>query len=147
MNHNLFKLLQCKSIYEVRKTGKGVGIAIFLHESLTFTIGHDFNVNNADIEALCVEIINKKTENILINTQCRQQAGNFNDLEPYLNKFLGKSKTTDKIFSLVGDLNLNLIDYQSNEKVRSFVNLIFQDSLAPIANKPTRATENNVTFV
>ena len=60
MNHNLFKLPQCKSIYEVRKTGKGVGIAIFLHESLTFTIGHDFSVNNTDIEALCVEIINKK---------------------------------------------------------------------------------------
>ena len=147
MNRNLFKLPQCKSIYEVRKTDKGVGIAIFLHESLTFTNGHNFNVSNADIEALCVEVINKKPENILINTQCRQQAGNFNDLEPSLNKFLDKSKTTDKTFFLVGDLNLNLIDYQSNEKVRSLVNLIFQNSLAPIVNKPTRATENNATLV
>ena len=64
-----------------------------------------------------------------------------------MNRFLDKSKTTDKTFFLVGDLNLNLIDYQSNEKVRSFVNLIFQDSLAPIVNKPTRATENNATLV
>ena len=95
MNHNLFKLPQYKSIHQVRRIGKGGGIAVFLHESLTFNVRHDLSVNNADIEALCVEIINKKSKNILINTQYRQPAGNFNDFEAYLNTFLAKSKTTD----------------------------------------------------
>ena len=96
MNHNLFKLPQYKSIHQVRRTGKGGGIAVFLHESLTFNVRHDLSVNNADIEALCVEIINKKSKNILINTQYRQPAGNFNEFEAYFNTFLAKSKTTDK---------------------------------------------------
>ena len=61
-NHNLFKLPQYKSIHQVRRTGKGGGIAVFIHESLTFNVIHDLNVNNADIEALCVEIINKKSK-------------------------------------------------------------------------------------
>ena len=43
--------------------------------------------------------------------------------------------------------NLNLIDYQSNAKVRNFVNLIFQHSLVPIVNKPTRVTKNNATLI
>ena len=146
MNHNLFKLPQYNSIHQVRRTGKGEGIAIFLHESLTFNVRHDLSVNNADIEALCVEIINKKSKNILINTQYRLPAGNFNEFEAYLNTFLAKSKTTDKTCFLVGDLNLNLIDYQSNAKVRDFVNLIFQ-YLVPIVNKPTRVTENNATLI
>ena len=60
MNHNLFKLPQYKSIHQVRRTGKGGGIAVFLHESLTFTVRQDLSVKNADIEALCVEIINEK---------------------------------------------------------------------------------------
>ena len=30
MNHNLFQLPQCKSIRQVRKTGKSVGIEVFL---------------------------------------------------------------------------------------------------------------------
>ena len=85
MNHNFFELPQCKSIHQVRKTGKGGGIAVFLHESLTFNIRHDLIVKNADIDALCVEIINKKSKNILINTQYRQPAGNFNEFEAYLN--------------------------------------------------------------
>ena len=58
MNHNLFELPQYKSIHQVRRTGKGGGIAVFLHESLTFNIRHDVSVNNADIEALCGKIIN-----------------------------------------------------------------------------------------
>ena len=37
-----------------------------------------------------------------------------------------KFKTTDKACFLVGNLSLNLIDYQSNTKLRDFVNLIFQ---------------------
>ena len=64
-----------------------------------------------------------------------------------MNTFLAKSKTTDKTCFLVGDLNLNLIDYQSNAKVRNFVNLIFQNSLVPIVNKPTRVTKSKVTLI
>ena len=125
MNHNLSELPQYKSTHQVRRSGKGVGIAVFLLESLIFNIRHDLSANNADIEALCVEIINKKSKNILINTQYRQPAGSFNEFEAYLNPFFAKSKTDDKTCFLVGDLNLNLIDYQSNAKVRNFVNLIF----------------------
>ena len=66
MNHNLFKLPQYKSIRQVRRTGKGGGIAVFLHESLTFNIRCDLSVNNADIEALCVEIINKRSKTFLL---------------------------------------------------------------------------------
>ena len=147
MNYNLLKLPQYKSIHQVRRTGKGGGIAVFLHESLTFNVRHDLSVNNADIEALCVEIIKKKSKNIVINTQYLQSAGNFNEFEAYLNTYLAKSKTTDKACFLVGDLNLNLIDYQSNAKVRDFVNLIFQHSLVPIVNKLTRVTKSNATLI
>ena len=70
-------------------------------------------------------VINKKSQNILINTQYHQPAGSFNEFEAYLNTFLAKSKITDKKCFLVRDLNLNLIDYQSNAKVRYFLNLIF----------------------
>ena len=94
-----------------------------------------------------MEIINKKSKNIVINTQYRRPAGNFNQFEAYLNTFLAKSKTTDKTCFLVRDLNLNLIDYQSNAKVRNFVNLIFQHSLVPIVNIPTRVTKNNATLI
>ena len=104
MNYNPFKLLQYKSIHQVSKTGEGGGIALFLHNSLTFNIRRDLNVKNADIEALCVEIINKTSKNILIKVQYRQPAENFNEFESYLNTFLAKSRTTDETCFLVGEV-------------------------------------------
>ena len=65
MNPNLFKLPLYKSVHQVRKTGKGGGIAKFLHKSLTFNIRNKLNVNNADIEALCIEIIDEKSRKLL----------------------------------------------------------------------------------
>ena len=64
-----------------------------------------------------------------------------------MNTFISKSKTTDKTCFLVGDLNLNLIDYQSTVKVRDFVNWIFQHILVPIVDKPIRVTKNNATLI
>ena len=58
-----------------------------------------------------------------------------------------KSKTTDKTCFLVGYLNLNIIDYESNAKFRDFVNLMFQHSLVLIVNKPTRVTKNSVKLI
>ena len=73
MNHNRFKLPQYKSIHQVRRTGKGGGIAVFFHESLTFNVRHDLSVNNADIEALCVEIINRSQKTFLLTLSILNQ--------------------------------------------------------------------------
>ena len=96
---------------------------------------------------MCVETMKRSLKNILINTQYRQPAETFNKFESYLNIFLAKSKTTDKKCFLAGDLNLNLLVYQSNSKVRDFVNLIFQYSLVPIVNKPSRVIKTNATLI
>ena len=144
MNHNLFELPQYKRIHQVRRANKGGGIAVVLHESITFNIR---SVTNANIEGLCVQFINKKSKNVLINTQYRLPAGNFNEFEAYLNTFLDKYKTGDKICFLVGDLNLSLIDHQSNATVRNFVNLIFQHSLVPIVHKRIKVTKNNAILL
>lgn len=72
-----------------------------------FNITHDLSVTITNIEALYVEIINKKSsKNILINSQHCQSAGNFNVFEACLNTFPAKSKTADKTYFLVGDLSL-----------------------------------------
>ena len=68
---------------------------------------------------------------------------NFSGFESYLNTSLAR-----KTCFLVGDLNLYLIDYQPNAKVRDLIiqNKIIQHSLVPIVNKPTRVTKNNATL-
>ena len=45
MSHNLFKLPQYKSIHQVRRTGKGGGIAVFLHESFSIVNQQEISMN------------------------------------------------------------------------------------------------------
>ena len=48
---------------------------------------------------------------------------------------------------MVGDLNLNLLDYRTNTKVKDCLNLTFQNFLIPVINKPTRITKTNATLI
>ena len=72
---------------------------------MIYNIRHDLSVNDEDTEALCLEI----NKNIFINTIYRQPSGNKENFENYFGKFLEKIKT--KITYLLGDFNLNLLDY------------------------------------
>ena len=43
------------SINEVRKHGRGAGICVFIHNSLTFKIRSDLGANSNSIESLVIE--------------------------------------------------------------------------------------------
>ena len=57
---------------------------------------------------------------------------------------------SNKPIYFTGDFNLNVLDYNKNEKVTKFSNLTYEKGLVPVINKPTkptRVTKNTVTAV
>ena len=64
-------------------------MCVFIHNSLTFKLRSDLGTNSNDIESLGIEIINKKSKNVVISAHYRQPAGNFKQYKTYLtyNKF------------------------------------------------------------
>ena len=46
-----------------------------------------------------------------------------------------------------GDLNINVLDYESNKKVQHFLSSMFQHNMMPTINKPTRVTRNAATAI
>ena len=137
---NRYQLPSYVSIHQVRN-----GITIFIHKELIYNIRHDLSVNDEDNEALCLEIINQKSKNIFSNTIYRQPSRNKENFENYFGKFLEKTKT--KITYLLGDFNLNFLDYDTNCKVKSYCNTAFSHNSIPIINKPTRVTNHNATII
>ena len=132
-NSGLYKLTKYNSIHQTWSSGKtGGGLAIFVHNGLTYNERKDLSSKNENIESLCIEIINAKSKNILVNTSYRQPAGRYNEFETYLKQFFYKSK--NKTSYLVGDLNLNLLDHRANTKVKYYLNLTFQNFLIPLIN-------------
>ena len=112
---------------------------------MVYNIRHDLSVNNEDTEALCLEIIHQKSKNIFMNTIYRHPSGNKENFENYFGKFLKKAKI--KITYLLGGFNLNLLDYDTNLKVKSYCNAAFSHNFVPIINKPTCLTNQNATIM
>ena len=112
---------------------------------MIYNIRNDLSVNGEDTEAFCLEIINQKSKNIFINTIYRQPSGNKENFENYFGKFLKKTKT--KITYLLGDFSLNLLDYVTNCKVKSYCNTAFSHNSIPIINKTMHVTDHNATII
>ena len=146
-NETLFNLENYTSINQVRKHGRGGGICIFIHDSLTFKLRSDLGTNSNDIESLAIEIINKNSKNAVINAQYRQPDRDFKQYKTYLENFFNKMKNSNKAIYIVGDTNLNLIDYETNIKVKNYLKLLFQKNFIPVTNKPKRVSRNNATII
>ena len=107
------------------KNGKGGGLSVFIHKSLLSKVRSDLNVNTKHMESLSVEIVNNKSKNIVITTTYRPPDGNIKTFETFLKALYSKVTSSNKLFYLVGDLNLNVLDYDVNEKVKKFSKLNF----------------------
>ena len=120
---------------------------IFIHLSLNYKTRDDLSTCTEDGESLSIEIINKTTKNVIITTSHRPPAGKMKPFKNFLKQVLSKNLKSNKAMYLVGDFNLNVLDYESNIKVKNFFNLLFQHSLISVINKPTRVTNKSATAI
>ena len=91
------------------------------------------------------KLLDKNAKNIIVSCIYRPLRGDSH-------KFLNEIKTVicknhEKPLFLVRDLNINSLDYWINPNVRDFFNLIFQNDVSPLVNRPTRVTKISVTII
>lgn len=135
-------------IHQQRAGNKqGGGVCMYIHKSLSFKILNEFCVSTDHNESLCIEIQNKNSKNKIINVTYRPPDGNTKPFQSYLKTFLTKRNIQSKHVYLIGDVNLNLLDYENNSKVKNFVNLLFQNSMIPVINKPTRVFKDKASII
>ena len=81
-------------------------------------------------------------------TKCRPPNGDTTLFEKHMKRFLSKNEATKKEVILIGDININLLDFDKNKRVQSFVNLMFRFGMIPTINKPTpRVTRHTATAI
>ena len=121
--------------HQIRNECKGGGLYIFLRESYTYKLRSDLNINSDAIECLCIEILNKHSKNLILNLSYRPPQGDTILFEKNLQDLLLKNDVCKKEILITGDFNINLLDYENNKKVQSFVNLMFRCGMVPAISK------------
>ena len=99
------------------------------------------------LEATFVEIINPKKSNIVIG--CIYKHQNM-DVTDFKNNYLSQifeivSKEQKQVFVL-GDFNINLLNYNDNQPTNGFLDSLASDSFVSYILNPTRITNNSKTL-
>ena len=70
-SQSLNELPNNKSIHLIRNYGKGVGVFIYIKDSLNFKPRQDLRINNTDVKSISIELLCNKNQNTLINVLYR----------------------------------------------------------------------------
>ena len=147
-SQSLYELPNYKSIHQIRNYGKGDGVSIYVKDSINFRPRPDLlSINNTNVDTVSIGLLCNKNRNTLINVLYRPPKGLTEPFKKFLNCIFHKTKKSNWEFHIDGDFNLNVLDRDNCKKVQNFVNLLYQNNMIPIINKPTRVTKKAATAI
>ena len=103
-----------------------------------YTYKQRSDLNSDAAECLCIEILNRRSKNLILNLSYKPPQGDTILFEKNLQDLPLKNDICKKEILVKGDFNINLLDYENNKKVQSLLNLMFRCGIVPTINKPTR---------
>ena len=103
--------------------------------------------DSADYEAVWVEVENVKEKNFLFCCLYRHPNSNPDNLSTYLQEVLSNPAVSSKQIFLLGDFNLDLLNYDSHTATGEFVNLLLSKQFLPFIVHPTRVSDNSSTII
>ena len=94
-----------------------------------------------------MEIVNNNLKTFIITGIYHPPKGNIKFFKDYCKELLSKKKTSGKNVFIVGDLNINSLDYESTEPVQNLFILVFQNGFLPLIQRATRVTKTTATAI
>ena len=114
---------------------------------ILYKLRTDLSINCEAIGFLSIEVLNSQTKIIFLNEEYEAPGGDLNVCETFFKKILSEGTAVNKTFFLTGDFNINLLDFETNKKVQSLVNLIFEFSMIPTIYKSAMVTKDTATAI
>ena len=103
---------------------------------------------NSELESTFVEIINPKKSNIIVGVIYRHSSMDVTDFnQNYLNGLLDKISKEEKNIFLLGDFNINLLNYNVHRPTNDFLDPLASSSLLPYILQSTRLTGHSKTLI
>jgi exonuclease III len=134
-------------VVNVNRTNKrGGGVMMYVLKSIQFKLVKNMSeaIDNL-YECVTIEIETVKSNNTVITCMYRAPGSNIDTYLEYIENLL--LKLNNKTFFLIGDFNINLINYESHSGTKMFMNTLFSYGLHPLINKPTRITLESCTLI
>ena len=131
----LYRIPQYTSVYQNKLSGKkkGCGVAIYIHDSISFKQQDVVSICTKDIETLFITI-SSSTHPVHIGVVYRPPSGNIDEFNENLREILSSFKTNNTVV-LMGDFNINL--FHDNKFRSAFEEIILCNGFTPTISVAT----------
>ena len=125
------------------------GTLLYIANHLSYKCRNDLNIyKNNELESTFIEIVNLKKSNILVGVIYRHPSMDFADFNcNYLNKLLENISEEQKSIFLLGDFNVNLLNYNEHNQTNQFLDFLPSNSFIPLILQPTRITSHSNALI
>ena len=125
------------------------GTLLYIANHLSYKPRNDLNIyKKSELESTFVEIINPKKSNIIVGVIYRHPSMDVTDFnQNYLNGLLDKISKEEKNIFLLGDFNINLLNYNEHRPTNDFLDSLASSSLLPYILQLTRLTGQSKTLI
>ena len=100
------------------------------------------------VESIFIKVLNKKQKNIIIGCVYKHPK---HEVSGFTNNFitplLDKLSNENKDIMIMGDFNINLINYNDDKNTGNFLDTMFSQSFLPYITTPTRIIRNIETLI
>ena len=144
-----------RDMKKVRNPNCGGGVAFFVNKKFDFEILEEESIFVEGVyESLWIKVeVAKNTYKIVGNVYRPNTAPKANtkqaiEIHSSILSKLSKSKDHSKCsFEIVGDFNIDLLQFENHELTNDFLEASFSYGLLPVITKPTRVTPTSATLI
>ena len=119
-----------------RQDRRGGGVALYVPTQLNYRVLNKVNVMNDLMESVFVGLFFPGRRNVIVGVVYRPPQGNVNLFINEMQTVLSNSIFLQKTVFVMGDYNVNLLQYDENAYVCDFLNMFISFSLLPLITKP-----------
>ena len=133
--------------FSSRKDKEGGGVALYILNNINYKVRNDLKLECDQCSSITVEVLNEKSKNILITVVYKPPNINPSHFNEKLDVFLTKLSQDNKLNMVMGDFNLDLLQFQAHNPTEDFLNMMYSHNLEPLIFRPTRVVPNTATLL
>ena len=145
--NSLFSIPGFDLVYNNRINKTGGGVGMYISSAYRYSERPNLNYMNDSIETIFVEIESVERKNIIIGVVYRPPKSSQNEFLSQLQNILANPLLRDKDCILMGDFNINLLNYDNDTFVQEFYGTLLTSSFMPLIYKPTRIMDKSSTLI
>ena len=139
--------IPCYDYFSYQSHSQNGGVALYVKSGLTPIPRPDLSKDSTDFEIVWVEVENNNGKNYLFCCAYRHPSSDIENFTEYLQVTLSQPSVLNKQVFILGDFNIDLLNYSSHIPTTNYVNFFFSKQFLPYIIHPSRVSGNSSSLI